>query len=357
MNVKCPHCNAPTTLTDGEASRECPYCHSLIRAPADPSVPGPRKSPVGLIVLILAGVVVCAGAGAGMFLFTAVKAPPPPPPVVVTVPTSPPPQPADPPPPPPSPVKRVLAFGEAGTGAGQLDHPVQLAVAPDGAVFVAESGTGRVQKFDASGKYVDVITLPPDKLTKQLGVFGMTMDVKGQLYVNRVGDVLVYDAATLKLARTIAGSYPDVYFHGGLAADPTGHVFALTDRMGDVDLVTLDPSGKRTGKKRVDAKDVAVDGVGTKVLVGDDLVVLDAKGEVTSKVAGVDARSLALDGKGHVFVAKGSSVDVFDLKGTRLRALPVHADDLALDAQHRLVTLSGGVVEVHEVDLDAGAVK
>lgn len=350
MLTKCPHCNAPTTLADGEASKECPYCHSLIRAPADPSAPGPRSSPVGLIVLIIAGLFVCLGAGAGVFLFTAVKAPPPPP-VVVAVPTSPPPQPADPPPPPPSPVKRVLAFGEAGTNAGQLDHAVQLAVAPDGAFFVAESGTGRVQKFDSAGKYVDVITLPPDKLTKQLGVFGMTMDVKGQLYVNRVGDVLVYDAATLKLSRTIAGSYPDVYFHGGLAADATGHVFALTDRTGDIDLVTIDPSGKRTGKKRLEAKDVAVDGVGTKVLVGDDLVVLDAKGEVASKVAGVDARSLALDGKGHVFVAKGSTVEVFDLKGTKLLTLPVRADDVALDAQHRLVTLSGGTIEVHEVDL------
>lgn len=351
MNLKCPHCNAPTTLADGELSRECPYCHSLIRAPADPAVAGPRSSPVGLIALVIAGVFVCLGAGAGMFLFTA-KAPSTPP-VVVAVPVSPPPRPAEPPPPPPSPVKRVLAFGEAGTGAGQLERPVQLAVAPDGAFFVAESGTGRVQKFDAAGKYVDVITLPPDTLTKQLGVFGMTMDVKGHLYVNRVGDVLVYDTATLKRSRTIAGSYPDVYFHGGLAVDPTGHVFALTDRMGDVDLVTVDPAGKRTGKKRVDAKDVAVDGVGTRVLVGDDLVVLDAKGEVSSKVAGVNARALALDGKGHVFVAKGSTVDVFDLKGTKLLALPVRADDVALDAQHRLVTLSGSGVEVHEVDLDS----
>lgn len=350
MNLKCPHCNAPTKLAEGELSKECPYCHSLIRAPADPAAPGPRSSGIGVVVMVLAGVLVCLGAGAGMFLFTAVKAPPPPP-LAVSVPTSPPPQPAEPPPLPASPVKQVLTFGEAGTGAGQLDHPVQLAVAPDGAFFVAESGTGRVQKFDGAGKYVDVITLPPDKLTKQLGVFGMTMDVKGHLYVNRVGDVLVYDAATLKPVRTIAGSYPDVYFHGGLAADPTGHVFALTDRMGDIDLVTVDPSGKRTGKKRLDAKDIAVDGVGTKVLVGDDLVVLDAKGEVSSKVAGVNARALAIDGKGHVFVAKGSTVDVFDLKGTKLLTLPVRADDVALDAQHRLVTLAGGAVEVHEVDL------
>jgi hypothetical protein len=307
--------------------------------------------------MLAAGLLVLMGAGAGVFLLRApAPAPPPPPPAVAVRPVVVEPvAPAQPAPPvaPPSPVKQVLSFGEAGTNPGQLDHPTQLAVTPDGAFFVADGRSGRVQKFDAAGKYVDVITLPPDALTKQLGVFGLTSDVKGRLYVNRVGDVLVYDGATLKPVRVIAGDYPDLYFHGGLAADATGHVHALTDRMGDVDLVTTDAKGKRTGKKRVHAKDVAVDGVGTVVLAGDELVVLDGKGEVASKVAGVGARALALDGKGHAFIATGSSVDVFDLKGARVTSLPVRADDLALDAAGRLVTLSGSTVAVHEVDLTA----
>lgn len=353
MLMKCPHCSAPVTLPKGQTSMECQYCHSVIREPAAPSV-GQRSSVGGIAVavgclVLLVGVMVLFGVGP-FFMFLR---PSPPPPVAVSVPVvaAPLPEPVPAMPAPRSPVTKVSSFGEAGTGAGQLSHAVRIAVASDGAVFVAESTTGRVQKFTAQGAYVDVIALPPDALTKQLGVFGLTMDVKDHLFVNRVGDVLVYDAKTLGLVRTIAGSYPDRYFHGGLDVDATGHLFALTDRTGDIDLVTVDAKGKAVKRKRVDAKDVAVDGVGTKVLVGGELTVLDAKDEVVVKVGGVKGSAVALDGKGHVFVATGSTVEVFDLKGGRLQTLPVRADDLTLDAAHRLVTLSGSTVEVHEVEL------
>jgi hypothetical protein len=361
MLVKCPNCAAPAKLADGQASMECDHCHSLIRAPAAPEVPTPRGGSTGLIVAVVAvvllglvGLLVVGGAGAALFV---VRAPPPPPaPIVTPVPVAP-----APPAPvkvePPKPYRRVLSFGEEGTGPGQLTQPSHVEAAPDGSFFVADGRSGRVQKFDASGRYVDVITLPPDKLTKQTGVFGLAVDVKGHLYVNRVYDILVYDAATLKPVRTIAGDYPDLSYHGGLSASPTGAVYALTDRMGDVDLRTIDPKGKLTGKKRVHARDVAVDGVGTKVLVGSELLVLDAKDETVSKVPGVDGRALALDGRGHVFVAKGSSVDVYDLTGTKLLSLEVGADDLSLDAQHRLVTLSRSAVTVYEVDVPPAPVK
>lgn len=360
MLVKCPNCAAPAKLADGQVSMECEHCHALIRAPAAPEAPGPRSGSTGVVVavvavllLVIVGVLVVGGAGA-LFL---VRAPPsaPPPVVAPVVPVA---RPAEPVKvEPPKPYRSVLSFGEEGTGPGQLTQPSHVEAAPDGSVFVADGRSGRVQKFDASGKYVDVITLPPDKLTKQTGVFGLAVDVKGHLYVNRVYDILVYDAATLKPVRTIAGDYPDLSYHGGLSVDPTGAVYALTDRMGDVDLRTIDPKGKLTGKKRVRAKDVAVDGVGTKVLVGSELLVLDAKDETVSKVPGVNGRALALDGRGHVFVAGGSSVEVYDLKGTKLLSLDVGAEDLSLDAQHRLVTLSRSAVTVYEVDVPAAPVQ
>src|SRR5262245_36374816 len=46
-------------------------------------------------------------------------------------------------------------FGSQGSGAGQFQTPVGVAVAPtSGAVFVADSGNARVQKFDANGNFV-----------------------------------------------------------------------------------------------------------------------------------------------------------------------------------------------------------
>src|SRR5262249_28677636 len=46
-------------------------------------------------------------------------------------------------------------FGSQGSGAGQFQTPIGVAVAPtSGAVYVADSGNARVQKFDANGNFV-----------------------------------------------------------------------------------------------------------------------------------------------------------------------------------------------------------
>ncbi len=351
--LRCPHCNAPLTRVDGKDPIDCPYCHAaLVSAPVVPVIPQAPKPPVAIILgagLAIVGVVIA------LFVLTGSKqevvVAPQPAAAVVTAPPPEPPKPA-PPPEPPSPVKKVLSFGEEGTNAGQLHEPSQLAVASDGTVFVADSRSGRVQRFGPDGAYQDLITLPDDKLTKQHGVFGMTTDAAGKLYVNRVGDVLVYDAATLKLVRTLAGDYPDRYYHGGLAVDASGTVYALTDRMGDVDLVITNKAGKVLSRRRASSKDVAVDGTGRVFLAHDDgLEVQDAKGAVQAKVGGSGARSIAFDGQGHVFLATGSSVDVVSAEGVRLTSLPVPASDIALDTKGRLYALERGTVSIYEVTL------
>lgn len=355
--LRCPHCNAPLTMVEGKPPTECPFCKSLLKQKELSGPPPGGRSGGGAvaIVLVIGAVLLglCVLGGAGLY-FAGAPASMATMPTTIEAPVKPPVVPVKPPAPPepPSPVKQVLTFGEAGTNPGQLSDAAHLAVMPDGSIFVAESRSGRVQKFDATGKYVDVITVPDDKLTKQHGVFGMTADVKGNLYVNRVGDILVFDGTTLKQVRALMGDYPDKYFHGGLSVDAKGMVYALTDRTGDVDLLVSNEKGKQVSRHRVHARDVAIDGVGNVFLVGDDgLEVQDTKGAVLTKVGGVSGRSLAFDGKGHVFVGGGSQVEVLGTDGTKLVTLPVSASDLALDASGRLYALERDHVTVYEVTL------
>lgn len=349
--LRCPHCNAPLTRVDANDPTECPYCHALLAFPqAAPSVAAlPQGKPLPVALGVIASLLLIGGIAFGLSAPTP-KPPPPPARSSASLPAAPPPPPVKAPP--PSPLKEVLRFGEPGTNPGQLDAPTQLAVASDGTIFVAENKTGRVQRFGADGTYQGLLDIPPDKLTRQRGVFGLAADATGHVYVNRVGDVLVYDAATLKAKRTVAGDYPDRYYHGGLAVDGSGAVYALTDRMGDVSLVKTSALGMVLNRTRVDARDVAVDGTGRWFLIGDGgLEVRDEKGQVVTKVGGIIGRSIAFDGKRRLYVATGSAVWAVGVDGAKPESLPLRTSEVALDAKGRLYALTDGRVAVYEVSL------
>jgi sugar lactone lactonase YvrE len=47
--------------------------------------------------------------------------------------------------------KEVASFGKTGSGKGELCSPGGLAIAPDGSIFVADSGNHRIQALLAAG--------------------------------------------------------------------------------------------------------------------------------------------------------------------------------------------------------------
>ncbi|MBV9120439.1 MAG: hypothetical protein JOZ39_07000, partial [Chloroflexi bacterium] len=51
-------------------------------------------------------------------------------------------------------VASVRQFASIGTNDGQLNGARGVAVAPDGSVYVADQGNNRIEKFDATGKFV-----------------------------------------------------------------------------------------------------------------------------------------------------------------------------------------------------------
>jgi len=53
----------------------------------------------------------------------------------------------------------VGSFGARGSGPGQFQEPVGIAVAPDGTIYVADTWNGRVQVFDPSGRYLRALAI------------------------------------------------------------------------------------------------------------------------------------------------------------------------------------------------------
>ena len=50
--------------------------------------------------------------------------------------------------------KLLLKWGDVGNGQGQLTMAKSIAVDPQGKVYIGDRSYARIQKFDASGKFV-----------------------------------------------------------------------------------------------------------------------------------------------------------------------------------------------------------
>ena len=77
----------------------------------------------------------------------------------------------------------LFKFGKAGSADGELFHPTNLAIGPDGDVYVVETSNFRVQRFTADGKPVRTY----GSVGMALGTFarpkGIAMDRTGRMYV------------------------------------------------------------------------------------------------------------------------------------------------------------------------------
>jgi len=82
----------------------------------------------------------------------------------------------------------VQEFGAKGSGPGQLDDARYVTLDADGNIWTADYQDGRVQQFDPSGKFRQLIQVPPDKNDMTL-IEGLAADLRGNLYVARGGDI------------------------------------------------------------------------------------------------------------------------------------------------------------------------
>ena len=79
------------------------------------------------------------------------------------------------------------AWGVAGTGAGQFSGPRDLAVAPNGAVYVVDNGNRRIQIFDATGLFLGQWGSQGTGPGQFSSPYGIAIDPSGNVYVSDVG--------------------------------------------------------------------------------------------------------------------------------------------------------------------------
>ncbi len=224
----------------------------------------------------------------------------------------------------------VATFGAAGTGPGQIMLPFDVALAPDGSMYISDS-TG-VQKFDPDGGFVRRIDEGKLPLAE-----GIAVGPDGRLFVTGYGaQVLVYDAEgnPAGTVGTVGEAPGQLMKPTDVAIDGAGNLYVADS--GNARIEKFSPSGahlQTIGERGSESgqftapRSVALDAEGRiYVGMGDDFLVqrfnpdgtyLDTFGqgalnETISRTGGV---AVGPDGRAYVSQAMAHSLQVFDLAG------------------------------------------
>lgn len=162
------------------------------------------------------------------------------------------------------PARVVFSFGGEGSGPGLFNDARSVAVDRNsGMIYVAEYQGGRVQAFDASGKFLTQWNLG----NRDAIITGMAAGRDGQVYIASGGDILRYEGATGALIGPLQIEGNNDYLES-VAMRASGELVVIGD---SEDILWLDTTGKLaqalpeaissvSGDAELDAR-LAVDGL------------------------------------------------------------------------------------------------
>jgi len=350
--LKCPSCAAPLDYEDDQdrPSVRCPFCNNLIVVPdamrrdaivTSYSTTGGRRVKVNPTVsLIIVGVIL---AFVGAIVYAVVRTvtsvadtvaravPPPQQPRVTLVPVPPPGLTGDPKPAAPAFANAVLKFGGEGIGPGSFTDARSIAVDGEGRIYVGEYSGGRIQVFDADGKFITQWFAD-----RSMPLRGLAADRRGTVYVVQRGKIQRFEGTTGQPLGEVEYNKNLGFDDVTVAAD--GGLVAAWDHHTD-DIVRFDASGRpvkviskaisgQTDRSELNLR-VAVDGTGNLYGLGtfnEAVLKFTPDGRFVNKFGGSGgepgqfraAHAIAVDNKGRVYVSDSKGIQVFDDNGRYL---------------------------------------
>lgn len=242
----------------------------------------------------------------------------------------------------------VLQFGEKGMGPGQFTSAALSGMDGEGRVYVGEYAGGRIQVFDAAGKFLRQFFIGG----KNSVLLGLAVDRSGVVFTTDGGDITRWDGQT-------GQSLGKLKYRGGpgfgeLALAPDGSLYAMWyERRNGIftsvegareDLVHFDAAGQLIGvqsgviSSMTDSVELsnalALDGRGNVYVAaeyeqtifkfdanGKFITRLGSSGEGDSQFHNVGA--LAVDGQGRIFLEENGDISVLRPDGSRVGQIDV----------------------------------
>jgi ribosomal protein L7/L12 len=226
---------------------------------------------------------------------------------------------------------RALEFGSEGIGAGQFKDARSIAVDGEGRIYVGEYTGGRVQVFDAQGKFLTQWMVDPKR-----ALLALAADRKGTVYVAHPGSILRYEGATGRLLGEVTKrNAARTEYYSEVVAALDGSLYAIGS---NYNIVRIDPEGgirqtinvaERIGED-VHLDRLAVDGTGNIFAVSrseKSVFKFAPDGRFVNRFGGAGRGhgqfdspwGIVTDGQGRVYVSDlGHPIQVFDSNGRYL---------------------------------------
>jgi DNA-binding beta-propeller fold protein YncE len=225
----------------------------------------------------------------------------------------------------------LLEFGSEGIGPGMFNDARSIAVDGAGRIYVGEYTGGRIQVFDAAGKFVSQWSAGDRKTILR----GLAADRKGTVYVVQGGGIERYRGETGEKLGQL--DYERSGFDDVTTAADGGLVTAWQSNRDDI--VVFDANGKvvrtipaaissASGDSELSMR-VAVDGAGNIYALGrfnNAVFKFGRDGKFINRFGGAGDQpgqlrapySIAVDGHGRVYVGDMKGIQVFDADGRYL---------------------------------------
>jgi sugar lactone lactonase YvrE len=242
-----------------------------------------------------------------------------------------------------------LSFGAEGSGPGFLDDPRGVAVGPDGAMYVADYGSGRVQRFSPEGQFERSWVLEDDR-----PIMALAADREGFVYVSQNFQITKFDGDTGEQVAAFTDSQGDGFEELIVLAD--GSLLGIP--WAESDIVRLSADGEELNRiadpfAAADLEEspgaLAADGLGNLYILGDsgeNVFLFNPEGRFQDRFSVPDSWSfadLAVDGQGRIYVASFTGgVQIFAADGSPLGriAVPGVPFDVSFDDQNRLYVVT-----------------
>jgi DNA-binding beta-propeller fold protein YncE/4-amino-4-deoxy-L-arabinose transferase-like glycosyltransferase len=150
----------------------------------------------------------------------------------------------------------VTGWGALGKEGGQFDRPQDVAVSPSGDVYVVDTGNYRVQRFDATGRFLDAWGSRGEGPGRFLEPWVMDIDSRGNVYILDAGTGQVQKFTAEGQFLDTLGENSGFYSPRGLAIDRDGSLYVA------------DTGGNRVVKLSPEGETLAQFGAGVPVAAG-----------------------------------------------------------------------------------------